>query len=97
MNKRRFFRLVFILILFNLISCQKKELHFSSWERIASDLNFPEGPAWDGKSRLVLSNCYGGWLTEVINGSVDTFLIAGAKTFSKTNTPGHQLFITNFH
>lgn len=59
----------------------------ASWERVVTGLNFPEGPAWDGKSALYFSNCYGGWITRLVNGHADTFLTAGASpfTFDKTN------------
>ncbi len=59
----------------------------AAWEKIVGGLNFPEGPAWDGKSTLYFSNCYGGWITKWINGRADTFLTASSSpfTFDKTN------------
>jgi gluconolactonase len=59
----------------------------TAWEKVAEGLNFPEGPAWDGKEALFVSNCYGGWITRLSNGRADTFLTARESpfTFGKTN------------
>ena len=48
------------------------------WIKVADGLNFPEGPAYDGKSSIYLSNCYGGWIAKYTDGITDTFV-------SKTN------------
>lgn len=59
----------------------------TAWEKVAEGLNFPEGPAWDGKATLFISNCYGGWITRLSNNRADTFLAARELpfTFGKTN------------
>jgi gluconolactonase len=59
----------------------------TAWEKVAEGLNFPEGPAWDGKEALFVSNCYGGWISKFSNGRADTFLTASQSpfTFGKTN------------
>ncbi len=46
----------------------------SDWVKVAEGLNFPEGPAYDGKSSLYFSNCYGGWITKYSDGKIDTFI-----------------------
>jgi len=33
--------------------------------KIAVGLNFPEGPAWDGKGNLYVSSCYGGYIAQI--------------------------------
>ena len=33
--------------------------------KIADGLNFPEGPAWDGKGNLYVSSCYGGYIAQI--------------------------------
>ncbi len=48
------------------------------WIKVAEGLNFPEGPAYDGKSSIFFSNCYGGWIAKYTDGVTDTFV-------SKTN------------
>jgi len=68
----------------------------AGWEKVAGGLNFPEGPAWDGRGTLYVSNCYGGWITRLAQGRVDTFLTAGRApfTFEKTNGMAfHQGFL----
>jgi gluconolactonase len=44
------------------------------WIKVTVGLNFPEGPAYDGKSSIYFSNCYGGWIGNYNNGIVDTFV-----------------------
>lgn len=44
------------------------------WTQVTDGLNFPEGPAFDGKSSICLSNCYGGWITLFSEGVKDTFI-----------------------
>ena len=50
-------------------------------------MNFPEGPAWDGRSTLYVSNCYGDWITRIHSGIADTFIVADNQNyqFKKTN------------
>ena len=60
----------------------------SLWTKVTSNLNFPEGPAWDMKSNsLYFSNCYGGWISKINLNKHDTFLVASkeANNFEKTN------------
>ena len=44
------------------------------WIKVADGLDFPEGPAYDGKSSIFLSNCYGGWIAKYSGGVIDTFV-----------------------
>lgn len=60
----------------------------TTWVKVAVNLDFPEGPAWDVSSNSIyLSNCYGGWISKVKNNVNDTFLVASDKplSFEKTN------------
>ncbi|MGH7494436.1 MAG: SMP-30/gluconolactonase/LRE family protein [bacterium] len=60
----------------------------AAWKKVVESLNFPEGPAWNEHERsLCFSNCYGGWITRLAHGQVDTFLTAHSSpfTFEKTN------------
>lgn len=68
---------IFVVILI-MITC---EINYSQivdsnekWIKITDGLNFPEGPAFDGKSSIYLSNCYGGWITLFSEGVKDTFI-----------------------
>ena len=88
-----------MVALFSMVNCSKEAEHAAhqsdgktaaaaaAWEKVAEGLNFPEGPAWDGKGALYFSNCYGGWITRLAQCRADTFLIAQASplTFDKTN------------
>ena len=57
------------------------------WTKVADGLNFPEGPAFDGKSSIYLSNCYGGFIAKYSNGIIDTFVskVSDSLTIEKTN------------
>ena len=57
------------------------------WEKVAGNLNFPEGPTYDGKSKLYFSNCYGGWISKFENGKVETLAVKSDRriNISKTN------------
>ena len=63
------------------------ESNFQTWEKVVGDLDFPEGPAWDGKGNLYVSNCKGGWITKITPEGSEVFLRASAEpfTFEKTN------------
>jgi gluconolactonase len=51
-----------------------------SLTRIATGLNFPEGPAFDGKGNVVVSNCYGGYIAR---------FAVNAKPVSRIDTAFH--------
>lgn len=57
------------------------------WVKVADGLNFPEGPAYDGKSTICISNCYGGWITRFSEGVKDTFIskVDDSLLIEKTN------------
>jgi len=86
----RFFSIGIICLI-----CQTAELVFGQsaesfipnpqWTKIAGDLNFPEGPAWNGKDALFVSNCYGGWIAQITDSKVDTFVTARSIGIQKTN------------
>jgi len=59
----------------------------AKWIKVEDGLNFPEGPAYDGKSAIYLSNCYGGFIAKYSNGIIDTFVskVSDSLTIEKTN------------
>ena len=63
------------------------ESSFQTWEKVVGDLAFPEGPAWDGKENLYVSNCQGGWITKISPQGSEVFLRSSTQpfTFEKTN------------
>jgi len=69
-------------------SCEQKSLlPDGNWIKVADNLNFPEGPSWDGQSALYVSNCYSDWITKIHDGIADTFLVQSENIpeFNRTN------------
>jgi gluconolactonase len=58
------------------------------WIKVTDGLNFPEGPAYDRKSSIYLSNCYGGWIAKISADEVDTFSIKTDNQLSIEKTNG---------
>ena len=56
--------------------------------KIAENLNFPEGPAWDGKNNLFVSSCYGGFIYEISGDSSFKFIDSTQKPFRLKQTNG---------
>jgi gluconolactonase len=68
---RSLFLLLIALAL--LFSCSQHKYFKGTFQVVAKDLNFPEGPSYrDGE--LVFSNCYGGWIGSVTGKGLDTLL-----------------------
>ncbi len=57
------------------------------FEKIAEGLKFPEGPAYDGKGKVYVSNCYGDWITVIENDEPGVFVKSPTApyNFEKTN------------
>jgi gluconolactonase len=74
------------LILYLLWSSCMNAADFS-FIKVMGDLNFPEGPAWDGRANLYVSNCRGYWISCIGPGQDPVFLRASMEpfTFGKTN------------
>ncbi|RJP61061.1 MAG: hypothetical protein C4539_20270 [Ignavibacteriales bacterium] len=55
--------------------------------KVADNMKFPEGPAWDGKNTVYVSNCYGTWITRIKPDKCDSFVVAPTNPipFEKTN------------
>lgn len=58
------------------------------FEKIIDGLNFPEGPAWNGKDSLFVSSCYGGYITKIANSNSFVFLKASDNSLVMKNTNG---------
>ncbi len=56
--------------------------------KVAEKLSFPEGPAWDGKGNLIISNCYGDWLTLVSESGQEIFVAAPTSPTEFVSTNG---------
>ncbi|NWF89833.1 MAG: SMP-30/gluconolactonase/LRE family protein [Ignavibacteriaceae bacterium] len=51
--------------------------------KVADGLNFPEGPAWDGKGNLYVSSCYGGYITKIFSQNVSKFIDSTSNPYMK--------------
>ena len=62
----------------------------AKWIKVIDNLNFPEGPIYDGKSSLYFSNCYGGWIGKVnlTSDKLDTFIIKNNSRIKINKTNG---------
>ncbi len=58
------------------------------FEKVIDGLNFPEGPAWDGKGSLFVSNCYGGYITKISQTNSFTFVKTSENNTKIKNTNG---------
>ncbi len=83
-----FYRRVSLTLLssfFLFFSCQSTPIEEKEWTLVADGFSFPEGPAWDGKNTLYVSNCYGDWLAKIKDDRVDTLRITSDSSFKQTN------------
>ncbi len=83
--KTRMFQFLFFIITLILISCDQKIIDKTEWKLVGSGFKFPEGPAWDSKGTLYVSNCYGNWLTKIESGKLDTLVLSSDSTIMQTN------------
>ena len=89
MNK--YIQTIILIVIFLFISNERLFSQIidenEKWVKVVEGLNFPEGPAYDGKSSIYLSNCYGGWITKYSDSIKDTFVskLSDSLTIEKTN------------
>jgi len=83
----QFLLVFFIIFCFQFITGCGQNGKPYQFNQVAKNLNFPEGPAWDGKSTLYFSNCNVGWISRVAKGEVDSFAVAPSHpdSFGQTN------------
>lgn len=60
----------------------------SKFEKVADGLSFPEGPAWDGKSSLYVSNCKSDWILKLDNDIPSEFVKKETSPFNFGSTNG---------
>lgn len=84
-------KIILLMLLLLLFACPNYSQIIDSsqkWVKVIDDLNFPEGPAYDGVSSIYLSNCYGGWITKYSDAKADTFVIKNNSRISIDKTNG---------
>jgi len=78
-----------LIIIMFILACSGKQDDLSNlqadWKKVAGGFSFPEGPAWDGKQYLYISNCNGNWISRYHGMQVDTFLTDSLSPMKKTN------------
>lgn len=57
------------------------------WQKIAENMQFPEGPAWNG-TELFVSSCYGGFITKINNEDVSVFVDSTMQPFRVKQSNG---------
>ena len=95
MKVTKFILLLLLIFVFILIGCRDKNTESSdNYElvKVTGGLNFPEGPAWDGKNTLYVSNCYGSWITRVSGSQVDTLVDTPSTPVSFKQTNGMTVY-----
>ncbi len=91
MEKHKFKFVAAIIFLFANFSCPQNNYTKDNniqFIKIAEDLNFPEGPAWDGKGNLYVSSCYGGFVYKISKDSSFKFVDSTQKPFKLKQTNG---------
>lgn len=58
------------------------------FEKVVGELNFPEGPAWDGNGNLYVSSCYGGYIAKISGDTSSVFIKASENPFTLKQTNG---------
>jgi gluconolactonase len=62
------------------------------FEKVVENMNFPEGPAWDGEGNLYCSSCYGGYIVKVEGDSHKIFITSTTGMNSIKNTNGLTVY-----
>lgn len=80
---------VIVILMIVIPACTGQKNPFQNWDpewdKVAENLDFPEGPAWDGSKYLYLSNCNGGWITRYHKGVSDTLISRDNSIMKQTN------------
>ena len=77
-------KLLLTFLLLNMLTIAQEP----NWQKVASDLNFPEGPVWNYNNTLYVSSCYGGYIARITNEKTDTLIKASEKPFTLKQTNG---------
>lgn len=80
--------IIFGIIVLTFVNFFAQEVLEKNFIKVASNQQFPEGPAWDGKNSLFTSNCYGNWISRITETSLDTFVIKPTRPFNFGKTNG---------
>ncbi len=88
MKTKMFLLLIVLSANFILPQQETSSSNKNKFIKIADGLNFPEGPAWDGKNNLYVSSCYGGYINKITNDSSFKFIDSTQEPFRLKQTNG---------
>jgi gluconolactonase len=99
MKNNHFILLLNLFLILVIVDCSqendkmKKETQTESqFLKVVDNQDFPEGPAWDGKNTLYVSNCYGGWITKIESTGYNKPLKVSDEPFILEKTNGLTFF-----
>jgi gluconolactonase len=72
-------KILLLLFIFTAISFSQE------LKKVADGINFPEGPAWDGKGSLYVSGCFGGYIVKITGEEKTVFIDSGSTILKQTN------------
>ncbi|MGE5436847.1 MAG: SMP-30/gluconolactonase/LRE family protein [Syntrophothermus sp.] len=81
----------FILIIISFTTMYSQE-----WIKVGENLNFPEGPAWDGEKSLYVSSCYGGFISIINSNGQTKFIDSTQQPFKLKQTNGLTFYKDGF-
>jgi len=88
----KFYFNLFLLLSINFLFIQETlsqgEIKNYDFKKTVTNLQFPEGPAWDGKGNIFVSSCYGGYITKISEEGFSTFIDSTQKPFRLKQTNG---------
>ena len=64
---------------------QSRFFETNSFRLVLDSMNFPEGPAYDGKGSVFISSCYGGFIKRIEKNKISLFIKADTNGIKQTN------------
>ena len=99
MRKKHLLFLLSLFIIFVTSACSQEKEKMkqvpkteTQFLKVVDNQDFPEGPAWDGKNRLYVSNCYGGWITKIESTGYNEALRVSEEPFIQEKTNGLTVY-----
>ena len=87
------FILMMIVMAVGTVFAQEDKFRLFKFTKVADNLKFPEGPAWDGKENLYVSNCYGDWILKIREDKNEIFVSSPTSPTVFGNTNGMTVYM----
>lgn len=83
----RTIKIILIILILPAILFSQKSNFFESekFELVLDKMNFPEGPAFDGRKAVYVSSCYGGFIKKIEGNNISLFVEADSNGIKQTN------------